>query len=220
MKKLITKGLFGQPCGITNGSLYLIESDHMTVGEIVKKHHYSHKTTKNRFLSFLVNDSQGVLQLGYGIRPRMKHTISSLITKDNYCEFDRMWLSDELPKNSESQVIALLISYLKQVHPRIKFVITYADESVGNTGVIYQATNAIRLGGVPVDFYVLENGERVHPVSMYHRHGTRARATLDKIYPNLKHIKGGFKQRRYLYILDKKVKKQYERLSTGQKKSP
>lgn len=208
-KKLIYKDNI--PVGITNGTLTITEAPANVVDEYVRKYHYSHKNTKNRFKSFVVNGNKGILQLGYGIRPHMKHTISELITKENYCEFDRMWLSDELPKNSESQVIALLLSYLKQVYPQIKFVITYADESAGNSGTIYKATNAIRLGGVPVDFYILPNGERVHPVSMWHRHKTRAKEFLEKTYPGYKHIKGGFEQKRFLYILDNKIKKQYER---------
>jgi|SRR3990167_4571169 len=206
MKTLLYENnLLGKrPYGITNGKLTLIECPSAEADEVIKTHHYSHKTTKNRFLSFRVGEHQGYLQLGYGIRPHKKHLIHPKITKDNYCEFDRMWLSDELPKNSESQVIALLLSYLKQVYKYIKFVITYADESAGNVGTIYKATNAIRLKGVPVDFYVLKSGERVHPVSMYHRHKTRARSALEKIYPDIKHIKGGFEQKRFLYILDKK----------------
>lgn len=206
MKELIyEKTLFGKsPIGITNGKIILKECANDKADEIIKKYHYSHKATKNRFKSFEVNNGTGYLQLGYGIRPRMKHTISKLITKDNYCEFDRMWLSDEMPKFSESQVISLLLSYLKQVYKRIKFVITYADGSVGNKGIIYQATNAIKLGKIPCDFYLLPSGERVHPVSMYHRHGTRAKSALEKIYPGIKHIKNGEYQYRYLYILDKK----------------
>jgi len=211
MKQLLyQQNLLGKkPIGITNGGLTLRECSSAEADEVIKRFHYSHKSTKNRFLSFVVNHCQGYLQLGYGIRPRMKHTISKEITKDNYCEFDRMWLSDELPKFSESQVIALLLSYLKQAYKKIKFVITYADESVGNVGTIYKATNAIRLKGVPVDFYLLPSGERIHPVSMYHRHKTRAWATISKLYPGIKHIKGGKEQKRFLYILDKKMAKKY-----------
>lgn len=179
------------PVGITNGTYWIKEAPSSVVDELVKKYHYSHKTTKNRFLSFLVNDDKGFLQLGYGIRPHIKSSISSEITKDNFAEFDRMWLSDDLPKFSESQVISLLISYLKQTRKNIKFLITYADGSVGNRGTIYKATNATQVGKVPVDFYILPSGERVHPVSMYHRHGTRAKDALEKIYPGIKHIKGG-----------------------------
>lgn len=212
MKVLINENtLFGpSPIGITNGFLSLMECPNEEADKVIIKYHYSHKTTKNRFKSFSVNGGKGYLQLGYGIRPHMKHTISKHITIDNYCEFDRMWLSDELPKNSESQVIGLLLSYLKQRYPRIKFVITYADGSVGNKGIIYQATNAIALDKVPVDFYILESGERVHPVSMYHRHGTRAKEALESRYPGIKHVKGTEFQYRYLYILNRSLRKKYQ----------
>ena len=208
MKNLLyQKTLLGEkPIGISNGKIQIKECPNSIGDELVKKYHYSHKTTKNRFKSFLVNNKLGVLQLGYGIRPLMKQNINKKITKDNFCEFDRMWLSDELPKNSESQVISLLLSYLKQVYKNIKFVITYADESAGNKGTIYKATNAIRLGSIDCDFYILPNGERIHPVSMYHRHKTRAKIFLEKQYPGIKHIKGEYKQFRFLYILDKKFK--------------
>ena len=211
MKQLICKeDLMGKkPIGITNGNLKLIECLNTEADRVIIKYHYSHKTTKNRFKSFSVNDGLGYLQLGYGIRPHMKHTISDMITVDNYCEFDHMWLSDELPKNSESQVIPLLLSYLKQVHPIIKFVITYADGSVGNKGIIYRATNAIFLDKVNVDFYQLSNGERVHPVSMWHRHKTRAIKFLTKEYPGIKHITDEY-QYRYLYILNKGMRVKYQ----------
>jgi|SRR3990167_232700 len=208
MKTLIyEKTLFGKkPIGITNGTYTLMEANNEVVDELVRKYHYSHKTTKNRFKSFLINNNKGFMQLGYGIRPMIKHTINSKIKKGNFCEFDRMWLLDELPKNSESQCISLLLSYLKQVYKHIKFVITYADGSVGNKGTIYKATNAQQIGKVPCDFYVLTTGERVHPVSMYHRHKTRAKGFLEKRYPGIKHIKGEEYQYRFLYILDKKFK--------------
>jgi len=212
MKKIIyINSLIGKiPCGIKNEKYKLIECNNGDADKIIIKYHYSHKSTKNRFKSFSVNDGMGYLQLGYGIRPTMKHTISKEITKDNYCEFDRMWLSDELPKNSESQVISLLLHYLKFAYPKIKFVITYADGSVGNKGIIYQATNAIKIGKIPCDFYILSNGERVHPVSMYHRHKTRAWGELQRTYKGIKHIKGQEFQYRYLYILNKGMRRKFQ----------
>jgi hypothetical protein len=198
----------------TNGRLSITECDSSVASSLVEEHHYSHKTTPNHFLSFLVNDRQGVLQLGYGIRPTKKNNISSLITQGNYCEFDRMWLSDDLPKFSESQVISLLLRHLRSHYPRIQFVITYADGSAGNVGTIYKATNAIRLSPIPCDFYILQSGERVHPVSMYHRHKSRAWGMLQNIYPGIKHIKGTKDkpvwQYRFLYILSRHMRKKYQ----------
>jgi hypothetical protein len=214
---------------ITNGVLTVRHVDADPAGAKVVKnlivsHHYSRKTTPNRFASFAVSkhgetEILGALQLGYGIRPHMKHTVSSLITKENYCEFDRMWLDDALPKNSESQVISLLLAFVKVRWPQIRFVITYADGSVGNVGTIYKATNAIPIGKSPVDFYILPpteaypNGERVHPVTMWHRHRTRNRQFLEQTYPGYKHIKGGETgwQYKFLYILHHGTRKAYER---------
>ena len=210
MKQLILSKMDNKPIGIGDGHYWIKEAPSSVVDKLVIKHHYSHKATKNRFLSFIVGAQEGFLQLGYGIRPRMKHTITKLITADNYCEFDRMWLSDSLPKFSESRVIGLLLSYLKQVYPRIKFVITYADGSVGNYGTIYKATNAIVLDKKKVDFYLLPDGERIHPVSMWHRHKTRKMNVVSGIYPGIKHVTNEY-QYRFLYILDRKLKKAFIR---------
>lgn len=219
MKQLIMSDeLFPKPVGITNGHLTLRECSSEEADNVIIQHHYSHKATKNRFLSFSVNGGKGYMQLGYGIRPHIKHTVSEMITKDNYAEFDRMWLSDELPKFSETQTIALLLSYLKQVHPRIVFLITYADESAGNKGTIYKASNAFYLGSVAVDFYILPSGERVHPVSMYHRHKTRAWATLQNLYPGIRWIKHeGYKQHRFLYVLNPRTRRVFERRVRGER---
>ena len=157
-------------------------------------------------MSFAINKTQGYIQLRYGMNPTKKQTISKLITLENHCEVDRMWLSDELPKFSESQVISLLLSYIKQTYPRIQFIITYADESMGNTGIIYQATNAIYLGKHKTHFYILPNGERTHAVSLWHKYKTSSKAFLDK-----KGIKSQITwQHRYLYILNKGMRKRYQ----------
>jgi hypothetical protein len=201
--------LWPMPIGLTdNKGISIKECPSSEADAALKVHHYSKTVTANRFASFSVNDGLGYMQLGYGIKPGQKHTISSLIEKGNYAEFDRMWLSDELPKFSESRVIGLLLRYLKRTRPELAFLITYADGSVGNVGTIYQATNAIYLGSVQVDFYILEDGTRVHPVSMWHKHKTRAREFLAKEYPGIRHIKDE-RQHRYLYVLDKKIKREF-----------
>lgn len=145
--------------------------------EIIIANHYSHKATKNSFLSFLV------------------------YYKDKVREFDRMWLSDEMPKYSETITLSLLHHYLRKVHPEIKYLISYADNSsdVGNEGTIYKAANYKLIDKVKSDFYILESGERVHPVTMWHRHGTRKWAFLVQQYPNIKKADGF--QMKYLFEL-------------------
>ena len=171
---------------------------------IISKHHYSKKPTKNSFLSFLVfwkGDVHGALQLGYGIRPKIKKGLNP----DEVREFDRMWLSDDMPKFSETITISLLHKFLKVKHPKIKALISYSDTSVGNNRTIYKASNYELIDDIKADFYILENGERVHPVSMWHRHKTRAWKFLQDQYPNIKKADG--RQLKFIFWLNKKGSK-------------
>ena len=205
MKEII-KDLAGTPIGVKYLDLTLTVDDGRLADELVKTHHYSHKATKNRFASFVVNGDKGVIQLGYGIRPALKSSVSDSITRTNFCEFDRMWLSDDLPKFSETKIISMLICLIRNRWPDIHYLITYADGGMGKTGTIYRASNAIQAGKKKVDFYLLANGDRVHPVSMYHRHGTRAQAALEAIYPDIKHVTDGW-QYRFCYPLTRQARK-------------
>ena len=167
---------------------------------IIIANHYSHKVTKNSFLSFLVyyyGKVSGALQIGFGIHPKNKGQYNS----NEVREFDRMWLSDDMPKFSETITISLLHHYLRKVHPEIKHLISYADNSddVGNVGTIYKAANYRLIGKIKSDFYILESGERVHPITMWHRHKTRKWSFLIKQYPNIRKSKGY--QMKYMFDL-------------------
>lgn len=166
--------------------------------EIIIKHHYSKKPTKNSFLSFLVyynGKISGAMQLGYGIRPKIKTGMNS----DEVREFDRMWLSDDMPKFSETITLSLLHKFLQKAYPQIKTLISYADTSAGNKGTIYKAANYKLVAELKADFYILANGERVHPVSMWHRHKTRAWNVMIELYPGIKKADG--KQLKFIYNL-------------------
>ncbi|QGH73372.1 MAG: putative acetyltransferase [Podoviridae sp. cty5g4] len=173
--------------------------------EMIAKNHYSGKITKNRFLSMgiyhidMPNILKGCIQLGYGIRPKIKHTWGDDVTYGNSVEFDRMWLSDELPKFSETIVLSLLAKYLYRVYPKIKYILTYSDGTVGNEGTIYKAGNYIYCGKLKADFYILQNGERIHPVTMWHRHKSRAWELIQQLYPGVKKANGF--QYRFKYTL-------------------
>ena len=177
----------------------LLEVDKKVADEIIRKNHYSKKPCSNSFVSFIVEwrgATHGALQVGYGIRNDKKDTSDT-------AEFDRMWLSDDMPKFSETNVISMLHKFLKLAHPNIKRIWSYADESAGNPGTIYKAANYRHVEDIPVDFYLLPDGERVHPVSMWHRHGTRKKDVLDELYPGIKHLKNQHKQRKFEYVLSK-----------------
>ena len=165
---------------------------------IIVKNHYSKKPTKNSFLSLLVyynNKVSGALQIGYGIRPEK----NGKYKKNEVVEFDRMWLSDEMPKYSETITLSLLHNFLKTRYKDLKAIISYSDTSVGNEGTIYKAGNYKLIDKLKADFYILETGERIHPVSMWHRHKTREWSFLQKQYPNIKKADGF--QLKFIYNL-------------------
>lgn len=196
-------GLFDEVCvGWRRKWIVLREVSTEIADKMVIAHHYSHKATSNRFLSMgvfaptIAPEMLGVIQLGYGIKPKQKHTWGGGVTGENSREFDRMWLDDRLPKYSETIVLSCLEHYLRERYPEIRFLISYADGSTGRTGTIYKAGNYRRCGDIKADFYVLPSGERVHPVTMWHRHGTRKWETLKKLYPGVKKAEG----RQYRFI--------------------
>ena len=151
----------------------IVECSKDDADRVIVPHHYSHKVTKNSCINMLVyykNHLRGALQIGYGIRPKIKGDLNA----DKTREFDRMWLDDIMPKFSETIVISLLHHFLRKAHKEIKHLISYADTSAGMTGTIYRAASYRLVAELKADFYILANGERVHPVTMWHRHGTRA----------------------------------------------
>ena len=165
---------------------------------VIVPHHYSHKVTKNSCLSFLVywrGEVHGAMQIGYGIRPKLKGGYRP----EDVREFDRMYLTDAMPKYSETICLSLLHRYLRAAHPEIKVLISYADTSAGNTGTIYKAANYRLDARIRADFYVRPSGERVHPVTMWHRHGTRGWSFLQQQYPGIRKAEGY--QLRFIYEL-------------------
>ena len=82
----------------------------------------------------------GVVTLGWGIRPR--HTIQrifpSLDTKD-YLEIGRMCMTEEMLRNSESQMLSQLVKWLRKNIPELKVLFTWADGMIGKVGYVYQA---------------------------------------------------------------------------------
>jgi hypothetical protein len=72
-----------------------------------------------------------------------------------------MWLADEAPRNSESRAMAYAVRYIRRVCPRVRGIMTFADERRGPWGVVYQAANFLFVGSHKTRFYELD-GEPHH----------------------------------------------------------
>ena len=186
--------------------------------EMIQKYHYSNTLPKiNKYFIgfFLNNELVGVVTLGWGTRP--KHTIQrifqSLDTKD-YLEIGRMCMTDEMPRNSESQMLSQLVKWIKRNIPDLKILFTWADGMLGKVGYVYQASNFIYAGYSGGEMY-LKDGIKIHVRQMKSiliPEGEKdkritVRPTLEQMRNfNIQHFKG--KQFRYLiFLCNKKEKK-------------
>lgn len=148
-----------------------------TVGDITKenavffvqKYHYSPvmpKLTKH-FLGFFIDGKlKGVLTLGWGTQP--KHTINKMFTglsTKSYFEIGKMCMSEDMPRNSESQMLSHAVRWLKKKYPNLLFLYTLADGIMGKCGYVYQASNFLYGGKYFTQVYMMENGEKLHPRS-------------------------------------------------------
>jgi len=132
---------------------------------MIQKYHYSNTLPKinKYFLGFFLQDEiVGVVTLGWGTRP--KHTIQrifpSLDTMD-YLEIGRMCMTDDMPRNSESQMLSQLVKWIRKNIPDLKVLFTWADGMLGKVGYVYQASNFIYAGYSEGEMY-MKDGVKIH----------------------------------------------------------
>ena len=56
-------------------------------------------------------------------------------------ELARLWVDDAEPRNTESWFIARAVRLVRRNCPKVKFLVSYADPSVGHQGIVYRASN-------------------------------------------------------------------------------
>jgi hypothetical protein len=56
-------------------------------------------------------------------------------------ELARLWIVDEMPKNSETWFVAKTIMLLRKEFPQVEGIVSFADPSNGHVGTIYKAGN-------------------------------------------------------------------------------
>lgn len=169
--------------------------------QMVQKYHYSNTLPKiNKvFLGFYLDEElKGVMTLGYGVRPMhtIKKLFPSLDTKD-YLEIGRMCMTEDMPRNSESQMISACCKWLEHNLKDVKVLFTWADGMLGKVGYVYQASSFIYMGYSMTDIY-LKDGMKIHPRQTNHLYGGRPTEEQLKA-EHIEHYKG--KQFKYVKFL-------------------
>lgn len=103
---------------------------------MVVEHHYLHRRPPMSFSLGLMNGKvEGVVTFGV---PPSRHLQMSACPSDPdlVLELNRVWIADELPRNTGSWFLARA---LRQLPPRI--IVSYADTARGHIGYLYRAAN-------------------------------------------------------------------------------
>lgn len=196
---------------------------------IVKQFHYSGKVTQNsqiHFGVFLNGTIQGALQFGPSIDKRRMATNLGIGFND-FLELNRMALSDQCPKNSESRALGICLRILKKQYPHLKLILSFADACQCGDGIIYRAS------GFKLHSFKKNNSLLINESGdVDFNHGTKKRPTViaKKSMDNsigadgkvLSHSlkKNGFKpmegyQMKYLYFYDKELEKKFNFVDFG-----
>lgn len=133
------------------------------IRDFIEKWHYSHNI--NGLLSsycFKLMDGDtmvgAMIYGGLGMANCWKKYAKS---KEDIIELRRLCCIDDTPKNTESYFIGRTLKWLLK-NTTIKKVISYADNTYGHKGVIYQASNFKHLGKTAKGRVIMWNGKRYH----------------------------------------------------------
>lgn len=118
---------------------FIKEIDYKTAMEIVIREHYLHRKcpcSKAFGLFDKENNIVGVITFGVSCSSTLLKGICGEDEMHNVYELNRLWVSDSVPKNGESYLIANTIKLLDK-----EIIVSFADTSQQHIGYVYQATN-------------------------------------------------------------------------------
>jgi hypothetical protein len=190
------------PQGFGFGAFYVAQIPSATARAVILARHYSRRVVNNSYLHLGVYRDgafDGVLQFGYALCPARAGKVVEGTVQGEYMELNRMWLSDDAPRNSESRAISYAIKYIRRACPSVAWIQSFADERCGGLGVVYQAANFLYLGSHRSVFYELD-GQTYHDMLLtaHKKGGNRGsylRANIDRAE------KRTLRQFRYIFFL-------------------
>lgn len=123
---------------------YIKELPYSTAMQIVIKNHYLHRKCPCSHAYGLFDrydNIKGCITYGVPCSSTLLKGICGEEEQHNVYELNRLWVSDDVPKNGESFLISNTIKLLDK-----EIIVSFADTSQGHIGYVYQATNFIYCG--------------------------------------------------------------------------
>jgi hypothetical protein len=146
---------------------YLVTRIPASLGkEFVREHHYSHGI-HNGPMCWGLYDQDTLIGVCAFATPNSENVRASIFGPEyvnRVTELHRLVIVDDTPKNTESWFITRAMKALKLEKPHLWAVISFADQTEGHKGTIYQATNALYYGtSNKARFYLDNDGRLRHP---------------------------------------------------------
>ena len=175
----------------------------VTARKLIETHHYLHSVPGGTKLAFGVLLNGRLLgTITFGAGPYNAYKLVREDVRDDCLTLTRLWLSDELPANSESRVLGVSLRAIRK-NTKVKFLISYADPSQGHLGTIYQATGWTYTGlSEAMPMFDLGDGRPRHSRSLGHTYGSHSLKHFNSNGVEVKVIPQPRKHR-YIYFLDK-----------------
>jgi len=169
---------------------------------LLERNHYLRSLPGNTQLAFGVfvgSRLSGVLTLGAG--SANGYRMMSGAGPRDCVTLTRLWLSDDLPNNSESRFIGVVLRALSK-YTNLKFILSYADPVQGHLGNVYQASNWIYIGlSSSTPLYDMGDGKLHHSRSLAHAYGTHSIRFFAE-HGVVVQLVGQEPKHRYIYLLD------------------
>jgi len=184
-------------------NLHLDGCSHRAAKYAVEHWHYSKSLPAVKLFKLGVWENEqfiGVIIFSTGANPNLHKPYN--VGKFECCELSRIALKEHNACISKIVKIAILI--LKKQSPKIRLIVSFADQNQGHLGIIYQAGNWIYTGTTGCDYHYFYKGRWVH------RRQLHSLGISSKDYRGRK--KKTLGRHRYLYPLKKPMRKQIESL--------
>jgi len=192
------------PCkiGTALNDLRLIPISRVEAKKIIVRNHYSHTLPGGTKMCFgIMRNGKLLGAMVFGVGPFYGYKLVNGASPDDVVTLTRLWMSDELPRNSESKVLGLALQSLRK-DTSLKFVIAYSDPTFGHLGTIYQATNWLYSGlSSATPLYDIGDGMLHHSRSLAHELGSHSIRYLTSQGVNARIVPQQAKHR-YIYFLD------------------
>lgn len=133
------------------------------IRDFIEKWHYSHNINGllSQYCFKLMDGNTMVGAMIYGGLGMANCWKKYAENKEDIIELRRLCCIDDTPKNTESYFIGKTLKWLLK-NTSIKKVISYADNTYGHRGVIYQASNFKHLGKTAKGRVIMWNGKKYH----------------------------------------------------------